>query len=338
MANTSVLYGVGGVVLGLLGGVALGNSTSESGIDAAIKRSLVPAQEAAEQAAAASAKTYQESLAGLETRLKALETGLAENMPDLSALKTDLSKEMSAKIDAVGETLSKEIAKNATTQGEAIKSAIAGVTDQMQESARVAAAAVAGAAPGGGGSSDMPKPEAGEEGSLTVSDPTSVGKTAIFADGAVRAFVSRIDPSGGSVRLVINGEQVNLGAGGTTKVSMEGGDCAIAVMALGDNGATLGSDCGSQDMTDAAAAPASDVAPENGIKPGNTVTLADGAVRVFVSRVDDAAGEARIAVNGVATQVVTSGDEVEVTSGDQDCTVTVTGIGQGLVGLDASCG
>ncbi len=90
---------------------------------------------------------------------------------------------------------------------------------------------------------------------------------------------------------------------------------------------------GSPQRTDAAGE-----APEEGFRPGQTVRLADGALRVFVSGLASDGSAARIAVNGVATQSVGVGESVDVTVDDRDCTVTVTGVGDGMVGLEGSCG
>lgn len=90
---------------------------------------------------------------------------------------------------------------------------------------------------------------------------------------------------------------------------------------------------GSPQSTDAAGE-----APEEGFRPGQTVRLADGALRVFVSGLASDGSAARIAVNGVATQSVGVGESVDVTVDDRDCTVTVTGVGHGMAGLEGSCG
>jgi hypothetical protein len=59
-------------------------------------------------------------------------------------------------------------------------------------------------------------------------------------------------------------------------------------------------------------------------------------LRVFVSGV--IGGDARLAMNGTDTQMVEVGESVEVASGDQNCTVTVTGVDGDMVGLQGSCG
>ena len=115
-------------------------------------------------------------------------------------------------------------------------------------------------------------------------------------------------------------------------------------LGLDDGKATLGSDCGAAASggseeggeSEAAAAPAE--APEDGHRAGEVASLADGKLRVFVSGLADDGSAARIAVNGVQTQLVNAGESVEVETGEGACTVTVTGVGNGMVGLEASCG
>ncbi len=70
--------------------------------------------------------------------------------------------------------------------------------------------------------------------------------------------------------------------------------------------------------------------------PGEVLMLADGALRVFVSGVVD--GKARLAVNGLSTQVVAVGDGVTTDVDGKSCTVSVTGIRDNRVGLTGDCG
>ncbi|BBU57285.1 hypothetical protein KU6B_35500 [Mameliella alba] len=324
MSNTSLLLGAGGLVIGVLAGVAFSGSDSPADLRKVIDDTVVPAQEAAEKAA----KAHGEQLAALQKRLDALETGLAENAPDMSALTAGLSKEMTTKLDDLRTKLGDDIAKTSAAQAETIKTSLADLSKGIEETTRVAAAAAAAPADAGPDATEVPEPDSG----MASADALSVGDTALFADGAVRAFVSRIDPAGGSVRLSVNGSLVTLGAGGSTPVSMDGRDCSVTVASMSDRGVTLGSDCG-------VIPPAVTVAaPDNGVLPGHTVSLADGALRVFVSSVDSEGQEARIAVNGVQTQRVAADSSLGVDVGDQSCTLRVTGIGEGMIGFDASCG
>ena len=65
----------------------------------------------------------------------------------------------------------------------------------------------------------------------------------------------------------------------------------------------------------------------------DTATLGDGKLRVFLSGVDPEAGTARVAINGTALTVLKMSVPVEA----EDCTVTLTGIGEGGATINAAC-
>ena len=329
MSQKPIIYGAAGIVLGFLGGVAAGSAINGSKITDAVGRAMGPAQEAASQAAS----SQQAALDGLSERIAALEAAMSEDDGG-----EDITAALGARIDAMTsemQTRIEDLSARTRSQTEAMQGALSELSGGMQEAAQMAAAAVAARASGGGDG-------ASAEG-MTVTDPMRVGETAQFADGRVRAFVSRVDPAGGSVRLMVNGAAAALGSGGTTQVALGDGTCTVAVMGLDDGQATLGSDCGAVASggseeggeSEAADAPA---APEDGHRAGEVASLADGRLRVFVSGLAEDGSAARIAVNGVQTQLVNAGESVEVETGDGACTVTVTGVGNGMVGLEASCG
>lgn len=353
MSHAPFLFGAGGIILGFIGGIAIGSATSGSRINEAVADALAPGREAAQQAAS----TQQEALAALSERIGALEARLAESSgsDDLAARLGERMEAMKAEMASRMEAMS----DSARTQADTLRSALSELSGGMQEAAQMAAAAVAAKAGGSG---------AGEAaGGMTVTEPLAVGQTAIFADGAVRAFVARLDGQGGAVRLVVNGTTAELGSGGTARVPQGEGSCSVSVLGLSDGKVTLGSDCGiapeaggdaagaegdaagagaetsGAGAEDAGAAGGGEAggetaAPENGTRPGAVAVLADGKLRVFVSGVASDGSSARIAVNGVQTQTVEPGASVEVKAGDAACTLTVTGIGGGMVGLEASCG
>ena len=329
MSQKPIIYGAVGIVLGFLGGVAAGSAINGSKITDAVGRAMGPAQEAASQAAS----SQQAALDGLSERIAALEAAMSEDDGG-----EDITAALGERLDAMKsemQTRLEDLSARTRTQAEAVQGALSELSGGMQEAAQMAAAAVAARAAGGG--------EGASAEGMTVTDPLGVGETAQFADGQVRAFVSRVDPAGGSVRLMVNGEATALGSGGTTRVALGDSSCTVAVMGLDDGKATLGSDCGAAASggsdeggeSEAAAAPA---APEDGHRAGEVASLADGRLRVFVSGLAEDGSAARIAVNGVQTQLVNAGESVEVETGDGACTVTVTGVGNGMVGLEASCG
>lgn len=330
MSQKPILFGAVGILVGFVGGIAIGSATSQSRIGEAVSRVLGPAQEASESAAAA----QQEALAGLGERIAALEAAMAEESgSDLEAALGSRLDEMASGMQARLDTLS----ERAEAQAQAVRGALVELSGGMEEAAQIAAAAVAtGGGNGVGVGGDGGGPAAT---GLPVADPLGVGETALFDGGRVRAFVARIDPQGGSVRLAVNGTLVTLGAGGAAPVA--GGDCSVAVMALRDGRVTLGSDCGGAAGERAGAAPAgagAGAVPEDGYHPGQMARLADGALRVYVSGLAADGSSARLAVNGIETQVVATGSSLEVEAGGKACSVTVTGVGGGLVGLEGACG
>lgn len=91
--------------------------------------------------------------------------------------------------------------------------------------------------------------------------------------------------------------------------------------------------------TDAAAeAPAVPVEPEiEGTQVGETESMLDGKVRVFVSGLDAEAQTVRVAVNGLGLQSMDQYQGVEFRVDDASCNLMLDGIEQGHVQMTASC-
>lgn len=87
------------------------------------------------------------------------------------------------------------------------------------------------------------------------------------------------------------------------------------------------------------AAPAADqeAAAPQGLSSGNTAILADGAIRVFVSRVDDAARSARLSINGALAHL-TEGHSVALRPDGDYCRVMLDGVDRGHARVSAACG
>lgn len=299
--QNQLAVGVGG---GLLFGVLLSVAISGTLADGKVERAVGQAGEASEAAMSAATEALEARIAELEASLSESAAATAAQVEEqLAAFESDVAGQIAALSEAA----------------EAQASDIAALAEQGAESSETASAPALEAV-----DLDMP-----------TSDALGVGQTAIFADGAVRVFVSAVDQEEQSARLSVNGETHSLSMGGSAAVSLESGDCAVVLADVMEAGAIVGSDCGAQ-TTEAAAA---DIppAPEEGYTPGTTVSLADGALRVFVSALAADGSSARLAVNGIDTVTVASGSSIEVTAGDQTCTVSVTGVGDGMVGLDGSC-
>lgn len=171
---------------------------------------------------------------------------------------------------------------------------------------------------------------------MRTAGPLGIGQTANFMGGAVRAFVSSLDRDAGAARLSVNGETVTLGLGDTETVSMGAQSCAVWPVVTDDKGATIGSDCGAAGASGVASSVPP--APEDGYPVGATALLAEGALRVFVSGLAGHPASARLAINGIDTQIIASGSSIAVAAGDQSCALTMTGVGDGIVGLQATCG
>ncbi len=74
-----------------------------------------------------------------------------------------------------------------------------------------------------------------------------------------------------------------------------------------------------------------------GTRVGETESLLGGAARVFVSGIDEAAGIARVAVNGTSVQMLGSYHEVVFEVDGKDCMLQLDDILQGHVQISASC-
>lgn len=87
----------------------------------------------------------------------------------------------------------------------------------------------------------------------------------------------------------------------------------------------------------AAAAPEQEAAAPEGLTSGKTAILADGAIRVFVSRVDDAASAARLSINGALAQL-SQGHSVALRPDGEYCRVMLDGVDRGHALVSAACG
>lgn len=85
----------------------------------------------------------------------------------------------------------------------------------------------------------------------------------------------------------------------------------------------------------AAETAAADATPPEGLTPGETALLADGAIRVFVSRVETDA--ARLAING-SMALLGAGNSLAVRDADSYCRVTLDGVDRGHASVSAACG
>lgn len=297
MQNQPLLIAGGSLLIGVMLAVAVSESRAKSRVSAALER----AQES-------SAATLAETTESMNARIDALEASLGESAATVNASIEEklavLQEDVGSRIDAVADA--------ATSQAQEWEAALSALSSTQD-----------------GDTSAMQNDATSD---LQTSDVLGVGQTAIFADGAVRAFVSAMDLDTSTAKLSVNGAGMSVGIGETAAV--EGADCVVGIASLDAEGVTVASDCGMSVTAEAADVPP---APDKGFKPGGLAILADGALRVFVSGLADDGSSARIAINGVETQTVAAGTSIEVSVGEQTCQLAVTGVGNGMVGMDGNC-
>lgn len=304
-----------GLVIGL---VAAPSGPDISEIDAVIANRVA----AIETARAADMEALMSSHAALTERLDAVaaeasaSTGAVSQLAgDIGARVEGLGADIGARVAGLGDSVNAALAEANAAQSSALSSVLTRLRGSEADAPEAGDTATAEAAP-----AEAPAAEA-----APVSG-SGIGETILLADGAIRAFVSRIDETAQRVRLQINGETTDLGAGDEIDVSAGGTDCRLGVSGIGGGQVALDGTCG-----DALAAP-------EGATPGEMLALADGNVRVFVSAIDAAGQTARIAINGLVTQKAGIGESIDVATEAGPCAVTVTGIDRGHVNLDAACG
>jgi hypothetical protein len=307
MQTNRIVAIVGGAVLFILGlviGAAISGGPDLEDIDAAV------------------AKRIDDAHAREEERIGKLEAGLTQLAGDLGARIDGISgtvdtgaksvanvgEKIGTDVEALGQSLQGAIEKSSSEHLAALESGLASLRGQMSA-----------AAPSAGGE----QPAAPAAAAEAPENGYGPGEAAALSDGALHAFVSRLDEEKGEAHVRANGTDLVLAVGKPETVSGQNGDCQLTLDALGGGKAALSAVCG-----DALPEPA-------GVAPGAVVDLAEG-LRVFVSGVSETG--ARIAVNGVQTVTVPLGQSVEAQAGDKACTVPVDAIDRGRVALGYTCG
>ncbi|ETW10726.1 hypothetical protein ATO8_20639 [Roseivivax marinus] len=347
-------------VAGLVAGVVIGTVTVSTGpsleeIGDTVTEAVTPATEAggaavdaateardAAQSAGEGITAVAESVAALDARLAAIEeqlSGMGGTAEAVSALENQVAELRGAVDQGLSASADAQEGLEGALSGlgEGL-SGLAGALGAMGGLSEMAGGSGSGGS-GSGGSGAGPQTANGESGAggqePQAQSPAAqavaeagelegiaAGETASFADGAVRVFVSRVDAESGAARLSINGALAALSTGETYEADTEGGPCMVALDSVSGRRAVVSAACG-----DALPAP-------EGARAGNTIRLADGDVRVFVSGVSADSTSARIAVNGVVPQTVALGDSVDAGDG---CSVTVDGIDRGHVSVSSDC-
>lgn len=156
--------------------------------------------------------------------------------------------------------------------------------------------------------SDLPAPEG-----------ISAGNTAVFQDGALRVFASRINED--TARLSINGALMSLALGRSAPVMVGEEKCRVFVDALDRGHAQVSAACGE------------DVKVSDPVAPGSTAVLGDGAARVFLASVSED-GLARFAVNGLTLKAAKAGEQVQL---EDNCSVTLEDVVEATVSFSYAC-
>ncbi|TCP38709.1 hypothetical protein [Rhodovulum marinum] len=264
--------------------------------------------------------------AALEGQVGALTQRIGELEASLAAAteKAEAQAAVIAETAALGSRLAE------TVQGIGEISETAGTAQSTEPAGAAAAMETIAAAPKAEEPAEPAATAAAEGG-------TGVGETAILADGAIRAFVSRVDEAGQTARLSINGALSEVAAGDTIAVAADGQDCSVSVDAIGGGTVSLSASCTAAEAEPAAEEPGSGSAAAAAaegtmVGVGETALFGGSEVRVFVSRVT--ADAAVIAVNGLATTTLAVGGSIPV--GDA-CNVALAGVEGNAAALGYAC-
>lgn len=268
MANDSLMFGAGGLVIGAI----LGMMSSGPNFDGLEKR----LGEKIETSGAASTQTDAQ-LTALTEKLAALEAAVAASAAQ--------GETVTGQIDGAVSALNTTIASSGAAQSEALKGAIIAQGDLIQDALA----------------------------------------------GQTEALSTEIGALGDGVAAIQN-----------TMSSHHGGTSAAAPA---DDAAESGSSEEAAATTETetdASAPAAATAPPpppepEGTAAGETRLFLDGAARVFVSSVDEDTQTARVAVNGLKTEVLGTYQAVTFEADGKICELILDNVAAGHVEMSPSC-
>lgn len=311
LAKNPMILAGGGALVGLVIGMLIGNAVTDRKIADGIGQAMAEFERV-------HTDTSAQATAAVSEQIAALETVVADSQAELVGLTNDLGSQIKAGTDALSAKI------EAGTSG--VRTEIKGAAKGQSAALALLSAKVANVSSRSQVTGSSQTAESETE-TVATSEAAAdagfgIGETAVFADGNVRVFVSRLDVADRSARLSVNAQDMHVTAGHATVVRHAGGTCLVGVSAISSSGAVITSDCDTP-----LAGPT--------FSAGETAILEDGALRVFVSGI--LSGDARLAINGLDTQTVSVGDVLEVVSGDQTCTVSVSGIRDGSLALNGVC-
>jgi hypothetical protein len=302
--DRTVLFAVGGVILGFVIGYAV-SSSGRSALEAQLRQN-------SEIAAAMNA---------LEGRIDGIEGNLRQSVADIQARVDEIGSS-----DAEGRIAA--LAERVEGMSSDIGARLEGMAPELRETVSREIGALQGRLAALSQQATAVVEHAIGEGSAAGIE-VRVGGTAMLADGALRVFLSGVNSEAGTARVAVNGQSLATLALGQ---STEAGDCTMTLTGLGTGSATVDGRCGGA-ATEGAAAPVQGSGEGTEVRVGATALLADGALRVFLAAFDEAAGTARVAVNGTALTALTIAQPVEV----GDCTVELTGGSGRSAIIDGGC-
>ncbi|MEM8956742.1 MAG: hypothetical protein AAGC86_02900 [Pseudomonadota bacterium] len=314
MEGKTVITGGLMLAVGLLVGYAVSPSGPDlSNLESALGDRIDAAADRGGEGVSAVTETVQAldaRLEALSAKLGTLEERIGETADAGADAATSGLERLDLRLTETGEELRNALSEMAESQKASLEAALAGLSAQP-------------AAPAAPAATETPAAPAADQ-EAAAPQGLSSGKTAILADGAIRAFVSRVDDAAASARLSINGAVARLKQGHSVALrTHEGEYCRVTLEGVDRGHALVSAACGD------------DLPAPEGITAGSAVVLGDGAAHVFLSRVSADDGSARIAVNGIDLQNVDAGDTVRV--GDTRCRIHVDQIDRGHVSLSYSC-
>jgi hypothetical protein len=298
-----VVFAAGAALVGLLVGVGIGRSGKSELAERADQHDELVVQ-----------------VTALEDRLGTIEgrfDGLSQDIGSLSTGLEDQSNQFAAVSDRIGKI------------GENVSGAVSGAVSGLSADLSGALSERFGSL-----SNQLAAMQTAAPGSESLSgEIVAPGETLKIGDDAARVFLSSVSADSRSARVAVNGTGLQ-----TLRIgqSVELGGCKIMLTGIEPPSAMIDGSCDGQGEVSKQEAPSS--APA-GLGKGTEIavaevaSLADGAVRVFLSQFDPSSGKARIAINGTKTTVLGVGESVKA----GDCTISLTGMGETSVSIDASC-
>lgn len=315
MEDKKVFAGFG-VVIALLFVVALARGVFDPGdVEDMVAGKIAPVNDAV----AALEGRLAESETAIDGRLAELQSGLDQQLSEVQQSMEGRLASLQTALEALSER-----AQAGLDEGdmEEVRARLEELAMQSGELSAIVAALGAGG--------ELPMQAAPETAAVPIvpaaADPGEPGlmpgQTALFSDGNLRVFVSRLDAHTDSLRASVNGERKTLRQDVGRTVPVGDGHCRIMLDGVSDNGALISAVCGD------------DLPPAEGISAGETALLQDGALRVFASRITE--DTARLSANG-AEVTLDAGDRATLMIGERSCRLTLEQVDRGHAQVSAEC-